>query len=114
MLRAFPSLPTTLIGERIGWTRSIQALSGRVADLRAAYLPPDPASRTSHAAGEIAQRDFWLPDIGLPSAKAGPDGEATAGADDGVRLFQVALGGAGALPRARGPGRGLVAADRGA
>ena len=30
------------------------------------YLPPDPASRTSYAAGEIAQCDFWFPDIALP------------------------------------------------
>ena len=30
------------------------------------YLPPDPASRTAYAAGEIAQCDFWFPDIELP------------------------------------------------
>ena len=41
-------------------------LSGRVAELRPAYLPPDPASRTSYAAGEIAQCDLWFPPIRLP------------------------------------------------
>jgi hypothetical protein len=30
---------------------------------RPVYLPPDPGSRTSYVAGEIAQCDFWLPDI---------------------------------------------------
>jgi transposase len=30
------------------------------------YLPPDPASRTRYVAGEIAQQDFWFPDIELP------------------------------------------------
>ena len=30
------------------------------------YLPPDPASRTSYLAGEIAQCDFWFPPIELP------------------------------------------------
>jgi len=30
------------------------------------YLPPDPASRTSYPAGEIAQCDFWFPDIEVP------------------------------------------------
>jgi transposase len=30
------------------------------------YLPPDPASRTSYVAGEIAQCDFWFPDIEVP------------------------------------------------
>ena len=59
-------MPATVIAERIGWDRSIRTLSGRVAELRPAYLPPDPASRTSYAAGEIAQCDFWFPPITLP------------------------------------------------
>jgi transposase len=37
-----------------------------VAELRPVYLPPDPASRTSYVAGEIAQCDFWFPDIEVP------------------------------------------------
>jgi transposase len=41
-------------------------LSGRVAELRPAYLPPDPAGRTVYVPGEIAQHDFWFPDICLP------------------------------------------------
>jgi transposase len=41
-------------------------LSGRVAELRPVYLPPDPASRTLYVAGEIAQCDFWFPDIEVP------------------------------------------------
>src|SRR5207302_5335001 len=66
LLRAYPGMPATVIAERIGWDRSIRVLSGRVAELRPAYLPPDPASRTVYAAGEIAQCDFWFPDITLP------------------------------------------------
>jgi transposase len=66
LLKAYPSMPATVIADRIGWTRSIRVLSGRVAQLRPAYLPPDPASRTVYAAGEIAQCDFWFPDIVLP------------------------------------------------
>jgi transposase len=66
LLRAYPTMPATVIAERIGWDRSIRTLSGRVAELRPAYLPPDPASRTTYAAGEIAQHDFWFPDISLP------------------------------------------------
>jgi transposase len=34
--------------------------------LRPVYLPPDPCGRTSYVAGEIAQHDFWFPDIELP------------------------------------------------
>jgi transposase len=54
LLAAFPAMPATVIAERIGWPYSIRTLSGKVAGLRPAYLPPDPASRTSYAAGEIA------------------------------------------------------------
>jgi transposase len=66
LLKAYPTMPATVIAERIGWQRSIRVLSGRVAELRPAYLPPDPASRTAYAAGEIAQCDFWFPGITLP------------------------------------------------
>jgi transposase len=67
LLKAYPSMPATTIGDRIGWPYSIRTLSGRVAELRPLYLPPDPASRTAYAAGEIAQCDFWFPDIRLPA-----------------------------------------------
>jgi hypothetical protein len=30
------------------------------------YLPPDPASRTTYLAGEIAQCDLWFPDVVVP------------------------------------------------
>src|SRR5690349_12701254 len=66
LLKAYPTMPATVIGERIGWTRSIRVLSGRVAELRPAYLPPDPAGRTSYEAGDIAQCDLWFPPITLP------------------------------------------------
>src|SRR5262249_53404166 len=66
LLRAYPSMPATVIAERIGWDRSVRVLRDRVAELRPAYLPPDPASRTAYAAGEIAQCDLWFPPIMLP------------------------------------------------
>jgi len=66
LLRSIPTMPATVIAERIGWTRSIRTLSARVAQLRPYYLPPDPAPRTNYVAGEIAQCDFWFPDIELP------------------------------------------------
>jgi len=65
LLRVYPSMPATVIAERIGWTHSIRVLSARVAELRPVYLPPDPASRTAYAAGEIAQCDLWFPPITL-------------------------------------------------
>ena len=66
LLRAFPQMPPTVIAERIGWPYSVRALSGKVAEWRPAYLPPDPASRTACAAGELAQCDFWFPDVQVP------------------------------------------------
>jgi transposase len=67
LLRAYPTMPATVIAERIGWERSVRVLRDRVAELRPAYLPPDPASRTAYAAGEIAQCDFWFPPVTVPA-----------------------------------------------
>jgi transposase len=55
-----------VIAERVGWERGITVLKERIALLRPAYLPADPASRTSYAAGEIAQCDFWFPEVEIP------------------------------------------------
>jgi transposase len=66
LLQAYPTMPATVIAERIGWARSVTVLRERVRDLRPVYLPPDPAGRTSYVAGKIGQHDFWFPDIELP------------------------------------------------
>jgi transposase len=66
LLQAVPTMPATVIAERIGWTHGMTVLTARVRELRPVYLPADPASRTSYVAGEIAQNDFWFPDIELP------------------------------------------------
>jgi transposase len=65
-LMVAPRMPATVIAERVGWTRGMTVFKERVAELRPAYLPPDPTSRTSYAAGEIAQCDLWFPPIELP------------------------------------------------
>src|SRR6478752_10716616 len=59
LLKLYPRMPATVIAERIGWAHGITVLKARVAELRPAYLPPDPASRTSYAAG-------GFPPVGLP------------------------------------------------
>jgi transposase len=41
LLKAYPTMLARVIAERIGWTHSIQVFSGRVAELRPVYLPPD-------------------------------------------------------------------------
>jgi len=65
-LQAFPTMPATVIAERVGWDRGMTVFKERVRELRPAYLPPDPASRTTYEAGELAQFDFWFPDIEIP------------------------------------------------
>jgi transposase len=67
LLAAYPRMPSTVIAERTGWPHSIRTLSGKVAELRPLYLPPDPAGRTTYLPGEIAQHDFWFPPIELPA-----------------------------------------------
>lgn len=66
LLQATPTMPATVVAERIGWSHSIRVLRDRVSELRPVYLPPDPASRTTYLAGEIGQCDFWFPDIEVP------------------------------------------------
>lgn len=66
LLKAVPTMPATVIAERIGWDRSIRVLRDRVAELRPVYLPPDPAGRTAYVAGDVAQFDLWFPPITLP------------------------------------------------
>jgi transposase len=65
-LLAVPTMPATVIAERVGWTRGMTVFKERVRELRPAYLPPDPTSRTTYVAGDIAQCDFWFPPIELP------------------------------------------------
>jgi len=48
-------MPATVIAERVGWDRGIGVFKQRVAELRPAYLPLDPASRTSYVAGDQGQ-----------------------------------------------------------
>jgi transposase len=61
-----PTMPATVIAERIGWERSITVLRERVAELRPVYQPQDPAGRTSYEPGGRAQNDFWFPPAGVP------------------------------------------------
>lgn len=66
LLRAFPTMPATVIAERIDWTNSIRVLRDRVAELRPLFVPPDPAQRTFYRPGELAQFDLWQPDVLIP------------------------------------------------
>ena len=66
LLREYPTMPATVIAQRVGWQRSITVLKDRVRELRPLYLPPDPASRTTYVAGERVQCDLWFPPVDIP------------------------------------------------
>lgn len=66
LLKQTPTMPATVIAERIGWQRGLTILKERVRELRPAYLPADPVSRTVYQPGELAQCDFWFPAVDIP------------------------------------------------
>jgi transposase len=58
LLAEFPDMPTTVIMERVGWTRGKTVFCDRVQQLRPLFRPPDPAQRTDYLPGELAQCDL--------------------------------------------------------
>ncbi|MGW6413541.1 IS21 family transposase, partial [Streptomyces vinaceus] len=66
LLRQTPTMPATVIAERIGWDRGMTILKDRVRELRPAYVPVDPVSRTVYRPGELAQCDLWFPPVDIP------------------------------------------------
>jgi transposase len=66
LLAEFPTMPSTVIMERIGWTRGKTVLFDRIHQLRPLFIPPDPASRTEYQPGELAQCDLWFPPVEVP------------------------------------------------
>jgi transposase len=66
LLKQTPTMPVTVIAERIGWERGLTVLRERVRELRPGYLPADPVSRTTYQPGELAQCDLWFPPADIP------------------------------------------------
>ncbi|MBZ9644484.1 IS21 family transposase [Streptomyces sp. PSKA30] len=66
LLQQTPTMPATVIAERIGWEKGMTILKERVRELRPAYLPVDPVSRTVYQPGELAQCDLWFPPVDIP------------------------------------------------
>jgi transposase len=66
LLKQTPTMPATVIAERIGWQCGLTVLRERVRELRPAYLPADPVSRTAYEPGELAQCDLWFPPADIP------------------------------------------------
>ncbi|MFI8281400.1 hypothetical protein ACIGBH_42535 [Streptomyces sp. NPDC085929] len=59
--RETPTMLATVIAERIGWDRGMTILKDRVRELRPAYVPVDPVSRTIYRPGELAHATCGFP-----------------------------------------------------
>ena len=66
LLKDCPTMPATVIAERVGWHRGMTILKQRVRELRPLFLDPEPFQRTDYAPGELAQWDLWFPDVEIP------------------------------------------------
>lgn len=61
LLADWPTMPATVIAERIGWRYSMTTLKDRVRQIRPEYLGVDPVDRVSYEPGALAQCDLWFP-----------------------------------------------------
>lgn len=66
LLREYPTMPATVIAQRIGWEHSITVLKDRVRVIRPEYRGVDPVDRLVHAPGQVAQCDLWFPAPRIP------------------------------------------------
>jgi len=66
LLDETPSMPATVLAERVGWTGSATWFRQNVAAIRPAYAPTDPADRIVYHPGEQVQCDLWFPEPKIP------------------------------------------------
>lgn len=68
LLAEFPTIPASVIAERVGWSGS--GFRKKVAELRPEYAPKDPADRLDYRPGDQAQCDLWFPPTRIPLGAA--------------------------------------------
>lgn len=61
-----PTMPATVLAERVGWEGSIRWFRDNVTRLRPEQQRIDPADRLIWAAGDAAQCDLWFPPEKIP------------------------------------------------
>jgi transposase len=66
LLEATPSMPATVLAERVGWSGSATWFRQNVAAIRPDYAPTDPADRIVYRPGDQVQCDLWFPEPRIP------------------------------------------------
>ena len=66
LLSVTPSMPATVLAERVGWTGSATWFRQNVARIRPDYAPTDPADRIVYQPGDQVQCDLWFPEPKIP------------------------------------------------
>ena len=66
LLKATPSMPATVLAERVGWVGSATWFRQNVAMIRPDYAPTDPADRIVYHPGDQVQCDLWFPEPRIP------------------------------------------------
>jgi transposase len=66
LLKATPSMPATVLAERVGWSGSATWFRQNVALIRPDYAPTDPADRIVYHPGDQVQCDLWFPEPKIP------------------------------------------------
>lgn len=66
LLATTPTMPASVLAERVGWSGSASMFRDKVAAIRPEYVPPDPADRLVHEPGKQVQCDLWFPHEPLP------------------------------------------------
>ena len=66
LLGQWPTMPATVIAQRIGWPYSLTTLKDRLREIRPMFQGVDPSDRISYEPGKIAQCDLWFPDTKIP------------------------------------------------
>lgn len=61
LLGRYPTMPATVLAERLGWTGGHSWFAENVARIRPEYAPADPCDRLVHLPGEQVQCDLWFP-----------------------------------------------------
>ena len=70
LLGQYPTMPASVIAQRVGWVGGHSWFAENVARIRPEYAPADPCDRLVHLPGEQVQCDLWFPGQLVPDHAA--------------------------------------------